>query len=188
MPSPSIKKETFMSSGFYEDRMAAEAEYPYLKKFRNVKIAPASTGNKRGLGEWETPDSPNNPNPGSYTITIGKNVKGQPGGVKKTIIDDMVHAASDLDPEMRQLKSELIDNLSAGELRFAKKKYEQNFAGKYSGSNFESFDSFLKTYWSDGIIQHLLNKENSEIDQIRKGNPKANPVLDRILQKFKSGK
>lgn len=164
-------------------RMDAEAMYPLLSKFRNVRVVPAKGDNLRGLGEYFNPHEPSNPNPGEYTISIGSKSKDQPGGVASTIIADMVHAAGDLSPEFRKLKSELIQNLSAGEVNFAKRKFEEKRL-QHSGSNFSDFDKFMQNYWSDGIVQHLLIPHNSEIDQIRKGNPKAGKTLDRIKALF----
>jgi len=172
-------------------RREAEKRYPFIKKFGHVRIAPAIVDNKGGLGEFEQPDSPNNPFPGDFTITIGKNSRNLSGGIADTVVADMVHAASDLSPEFQALKKELLESLSDKEIEFAKKQYEKSYQGKFSGSNFASFDSFLDKYWLDGLVQHLLLPEGpegpSEIDQIRAANPDAGPVLDKIEHLFKTG-
>lgn len=164
-------------------RMEAEAQYPFLSKFKDVRIVPAKGDNLRGLGEYFHPQEPANPNPGEFTISIGSKSKDQPGGVAATIIADMVHAAGDLSPEFRKLKSELIQNLSSKEIQFAKRKFEEKRL-QHSGSNFSDFDKFMQNYWSDGIVQHLLIPHNSEIDDIRRGNPAARETLDKIKALF----
>jgi hypothetical protein len=164
-------------------RMEAEAQYPFLSKFRNVRVVPARGDNLRGLGEYFHPKEPSNPNPGEFTISIGSKSKDQPGGVASTIIADMVHAAGDLSPEFRKLKSELIQNLSAGEINFARKKFEEKRL-KHSGENFSNFEKFMENYWSDGIIQHLLIPHNSEIDEIKRGSPGAVETLNKIKALF----
>ena len=167
-------------------RIEAENRYPYLKKFSNVAISPSKVKNKGGLGEFVYPDDPTNPNPGKYTITIGENSKGLQGGVADTIIADMVHAASDMDPQFQTLKRELKNSLSEAELALARRRYDNDYKGKYSGANFENFDNFLEKFWLDGAIQHLLLPQNSEIDDFKKYNPNSVKVLDRIEQLFKT--
>jgi hypothetical protein len=180
---PSASQET--PAELEAARAEAEKRYPFLAKFRNrVGVAYSKAENKGGLGEFVGPADPGNPNPGKHTITVGAKSKDLQGGIADTIIADSVHAAADLDPEFMGMKKGLIESLSEKELDFARKKYESEYKGKFTGSNFETFDSFLRTFWADGIVQHLLLPENSEIDQIRKANPKAGRHLDAIKALF----
>ena len=148
---------------FLEERTAAEKRFPFIRQFRDkVNIAPTKTENKGGYGEYVEADSPDNPMPGKPTITIGRN-------------------------SGRKLQKEVVNNLSGNSLALAKRRYENDFKGKFSGSNFSTFDNFLKGYWADGIVQHLLLPENSEIDQIKRSSPKAIPALNAIEELFKTG-
>ena len=170
-------------------RLAAEKRYPYLKKFRDVPIARSLIPHKGGWGEFMEPDSPSNPLPGNWTISVDRSAADRPGGVENVIVADMVHAASTLDPEFQGLKRELRENLSPMEVEFARKRYETQFKGQQSGSNFATFDNFMDTYWTDGMVQHLLLPEGSEIDEIMKGSPDAAPTFGKIKALFegKSG-
>lgn len=188
---PSRRKSTLLAQAFepgqefYKERLEAESRYPFLKNFRDVPIGRAKEESKGGLGEFVEPNHPSNPFPGKYAITIGKNSKNLKGGVADTIIADMVHAASTLNPKFRGLKSKMVQNLSEEEKSFAKRKYETEFKGKFTGSNFSNFDNFMNNYWSDGIIQHLLLPEKSEINQIKQISPNAAPYLDQIQKLFR---
>jgi hypothetical protein len=173
---------------FLEERTAAEKRFPFIRQFRDkVNIAPTKTENKGGYGEYVEADSPDNPMPGKPTITIGRNSGRLEGGVADTIINDMVHAAREFSPDFKKLQKEVVNNLSGNSLALAKRRYENDFKGKFSGSNFSTFDNFLKGYWADGIVQHLLLPENSEIDQIKRSSPKAIPALNAIEELFKTG-
>ena len=167
-------------------RAEAEKRYPFIKQFSNVQIAPSKVKNKGGMGEFVHPDDPTNPVPGSFTITIGEESKNLQGGVADTIIADMVHAAGQFSPEFKALKKELVANLSDEGIALAKRRYENDFKGKFSGSNFSSFENFLNNFWVEGIVQHLLLPENSEINKIREANPRAVKTLDRIKALFES--
>jgi len=170
-------------------RAEAESRFPFIKKFRNVHIGTATGENKRGLGEFHFADDPTNPFPGQFAISVGSESKNLPGGVSDTIIADMVHAASALSPEFQGLKRELIGNFSDKELNLARGRFIDDFQGITPGSNFEDFDSFINTYWSDGIIQDLLlpkgPKGPSEIEWFKRTNPKAIPTLNKIEKMFK---
>jgi len=169
---------------FQDARMKAEERFPFIKRFRDIKIGEAKVQNKGGMGEFVEPDNPDNPFPGHFSITIGNKSESLQGGIADTVIADMIHAAAIFDPDFRQLKQELKSQLSPGELRLAKRRYEQDFKGKFSGSNFASFGNFIDSYWLDGMVQHLLLPENSEIEQIKRGNPDAVPILDKIEKLF----
>src|SRR3990167_4295623 len=82
-------------------RSEAERRFPYIKRFRNVRISPSIVKNKGGMGEFVFPDDPTNPNPGEFTITIGDKSRDLRGGIADTIIADMVHAASIKDKDFR---------------------------------------------------------------------------------------
>ena len=125
--------------------------------------------------------------PGKPTITIGVNSHKLSGGVTDTIINDMVHAAGQLSPDYRKLRKEVVSNLSEDALSLAKRRYQKDFKGKFSGSNFSTFDNFLNRYWADGIVQHLLLPENSEINQTMQSSPKAVPALNAIKRLFETG-
>ena len=171
---------------FAKERADAEARYPLLRQFRDkVNVAPTRVKNKGGMGEYVEADSPDNPIPGRPTITIGANSRKR--GVANTIIADSVHAASEFSPDFKKLKRELVSNFSEGELALARRRYEADFQGKKSGSNFATFDNFLHTYWADGIVQHLLLPEGSEIEARKRGSPKIVPVLNAIKHLFKTG-
>lgn len=154
-----------------------------------MKIAPSKVKNKGGFGEFVYPDDPTNPNPGSYTITIGEKSKDLPGGVADTILHDSVHAASALDPEFQGLKRELSDSFDPSYKAWVKGIYEERYKGKYSGSNFANFDNFFNGYWLDGMVQNLLAPivDDGEIEEVRSNNPKASAVLDKIERLFKGG-
>lgn len=185
-PEQRVEYDTAVTTKIEEARTEAIATYPFLKKFGEVMISPAITDNKDGRGEMVGPDDPNNPNPGKFTITLGKNVADFQSGIVSTIMNDMVHAAADLDPEVKALYAELVDNLSEGEINFARKKYEENFEGVESGTNFATFENFLSTYWVEGLVQHLLVPDGSEIEQIMRANPDAIETLNKIKAKFES--
>jgi hypothetical protein len=168
-------------------RVEAEQRFPLIKQFRDkVNIAPTRVRNKRGLGEYVEADNPDNPMPGKPTITIGRNSDKLQGGIADTIVADMVHAAAQFSPEFKKLKREMISNFSEGELSLAKRRYEKDFKGR-SGSNFATFDNFLNTVWSDGVVQDLLLPEKSEIAAMKQHNPNAVPALNAIEQLFKTG-
>jgi len=169
---------------FQSARSEAESRMPFLKSLRNVKIGDTVVPLKGGKGEFFGEGEAGNPFPGFPSIAIGKDVRGQEGGMVRTIINDMVHAAAMFSPEFKALKVELRDSLSPGEIDFAKKRYESEYKGKATGSNFATFDNFLDTFWIDGMVQHLLDPVNSEIDQIKGGNPRAVPVLEKIKELF----
>ena len=173
------------NAGFEAEREEAERRFPFLKSLRQVQIAPAIVQNKGGLGEFVEPDSPDNPLPGGFTITIGEQSENLQGGVADTIIADMVHAAGVFSPEFQSLKKRLLDSLSQQELALAQRRYEQDFKGKFTGSNFATFENFLEGFWVEGMVQHLLLPENSEIESIRRMNPDAVPVLQEIEALFK---
>jgi len=168
-------------------RLEAEQRFPFIKEFRDmVNIAPAIVRNKGGFGEYVEADAPNNPMPGKPTITIGANSYKSPSGIANTIIADMVHAAAKLSPELKKLKKEMVRNFSKDELSLAKRRYEEDFKG-LSGSDFATFGSFLNTFWSDRIVQHLLLPENSEIAETMRSSPNAIPPLNAIKQLFETG-
>lgn len=170
---------------FSAARQNAERRFPFLKRFKDVKVSRAVAKNKGGMGEFEEPDSPNNPNPGSFTITIGENSANLQGGAADTIIADMVHAAGRFSPEFKALKKKLRASLSPAEVALARRRYENDFKGKFSGSTFATFENFMNDFWLEGTVQHLLLPENSEIGSFRQHNPKALPVLNEIEQLFK---
>lgn len=172
--------------GFAEARSEAEERYPFLKQFSEVQIAATQVENKGGFGEFVGPDDPTNPLPGAFTITVGESSAGLQGGVADTIIADMVHAAGELSPEFNALRDKLVSSFSKEEIALARKRYEEDFKGKFSGTTFETFENFLRVFWAEGMVQHLLLPENSEIEQIREANPKAGPILDEIEALFKS--
>ena len=169
-------------------RLEAERRYPFLKRFNNVKIGPAIGDNKGGLGEFHLPGEMGNPVNAPF-ISIGPNSQNLPGGVADTIVADMVHAAGQFSPEFKKLKKSLRENLSEAELSLARRRYEDDFKGKFTGSNFSTFENFLDSYWLEGVVQDLLIPEGpkgpSEIDGFRNANPKAKEVLDKILGLFK---
>jgi len=169
-----------------EARQKAEERYPFLKKFSQVRVADAIVDNKGGLGELEDPDSPNNPNRGEVTITIGEKSKDLQGGVADTIIADMVHVAAQLSPEFQTLVTDVVKNMGPSEVALAKRRYEADFKGKFTGTRFATFDNFLKTFWAEGIVQDLLLPENSEIENFKRGSPDAVPALDKIKTLFES--
>ena len=175
---------------FAAERLEAERQYPFIENFRNVQIAPSKVVNKGGGGEFEEADSLNNPRPGAPTITIGQQSVDLPGGVVGSIISDMVHAAlrstSDVSSKFRSLTKELVGSLSTGELAFAKKKYEADFRGKQSGSNFATFENFINTFWVEGMIQKsLVPHPGGELDDIKRGSPRSVPVFEKINKLFK---
>ena len=101
-------------------------------------------------------------------------------------ITDMVHAASRFSPEFKKLKREMVSNFSEDELSLARRRYEEDLKG-LSGSDFATFGSFLNTFWSDRIVQHLLLPENSEIAETMRSSPNAIPALNAIKQLFETG-
>ena len=174
-------------SDFLEARQRAESRSPLIKQFRGkVQIAPSKVRNKGGLGEFVEPDHPSNPLPGKYTITIGENSKGLKGGVSDTIIADMVHAAGEFSPDFKRLKKEMVSNFGEKEISLAKRIYDRE-APNQTGTNFSSFKNFLNGPYSDGIVQHLLLPENSEIEGFKQASPKAIPSLNAIEHLFKTG-
>ena len=179
------RQARIIGSNFGAERLEAERRFPFIKKFRNVAIAPARVENKGGMGEFVEPDHPTNPNPGQFTITIGKNSKNLQGGVADTIIADMIHAAAQFSPEFQQLKKELMGKLGKGEIALARRHYDKAVERGETGSNFATFDNYLNRNWVDGIVQHLLLPENSEIKQIRRASPDAVSVLDKIEKLFR---
>lgn len=177
--------------GFNEDdelsaaRRNAEERFPFIKTFSDVQIAPSTVQNKGGMGEFVEPDDPSNPLPGKFTITIGEKSHTLQGGIADTIVADMVHAAGQFSPEFKSLKGKLIKSLSQKELSLARRRYKEDFKGKFTGANFATFDNFLRWFWVEGMVQHLLLPENSEIDSIREENPNAIPVLEEIEALFR---
>ena len=149
-------------------------------------MAPSIVENKGRLGEFVEPDSPDNPLPGQFTITVDEGSRDLQGGIADTIVADMVHAAADLSPEFQDLKQKLVDSFSKEEIAFAKRRYEEDFEGKFTGKNFETFDNFLNSFWVEGVVQHLLLPEKSEIGEFKKANPKSVEVLNKITKLFKS--
>ncbi len=166
-------------------RQEAEERFPFIKQFSQVQIAPSTVQNKGGLGEFVEPDSPDNPLPGQFTITIGEGSRDLQGGIADTVVADMVHAAAEFSPEFQSLKKKLVKSFSKSELEFARRRYNEDFKGKFTGSNFATFENFLKGFWTEGMVQDLLLPENSEIESIRKNNPKAVPILNDIEVLFK---
>lgn len=165
--------------GLAAARAAAEAKYPFLKQFQNVIVQRAQGDTRRGLGEYYAADEPDNPNPGTPTIIVGPKSKDHPGGETAIIIADLIHAATDSSPEVQALKRELVSNFSDAELRLARRRYENDFKGKFTGSNFATFDNFLNRYWADGVLQQLLLEED-HLGEFRKYNPAAHETLDKI--------
>jgi hypothetical protein len=166
-------------------RLEAEERFPFIKQFSQVQVAPSTVQNKGGLGEFVEPDSPDNPLPGQFTITIGEGSRGLQGGVADTVVADMVHAAAEFSPEFQSLKKKLVKSFSKSELELARRRYNDDFKGKFTGSNFSTFENFLESFWTEGMVQHLLLPENSEIGSIQKNNPKAVPILNDIEALFK---
>jgi len=174
-------------SEFLKERQRAESRFPFIRQFRDkVQIAPSKVRNKGGLGEFVEPNHPSNPLPGKYTITIGENSKGLRGGVSDTIIADMVHAAAEFSPDFKKLKKEMVSNFGEKELSLAKRIFDRE-APNQSGTNFSSFKNFVDGPYSDGIVQHLLLPQNSEIEEFKRASPKALPSLNAIEHLFKTG-
>jgi hypothetical protein len=172
--------------GYAMARQEAEKRYPFLSQFRDVKIkdAPAGSDNKGGLGEYHSAGDDGNPYDGTAVISIGSRSKELQGGVPDSIIADMVHVASDRSPVFQALKTELRGKLSPEELALAKRRYEADYRGKFSGSNFSTFENFLMNFWLDGTVQDLLLPENSEIEQFKSANPEARATLKKIKALF----
>lgn len=168
-------------------RAEAEKRFPFIQQFSDVRILPAQTENKGGLGEFIAADEPSNPFPGQDVITVGPNSEKLQGGIADTIVADMVHVAANRSPKFQKLMKQLRQNLSKEELALARRRYENEFKGKFTGSNFETFENFLNTFWLEGAIQHLLLPENSEIEEFRSANPKAQSILDEIETLFTVG-
>lgn len=169
--------------GLAAARQAAEAKYPFLKQFQNVIVQRADGDTRRGLGEFYAADEPENPNPGTPTIIVGPKSKDHPGGESAIIIADLIHAATDSSPEVQALKKELVSNFSEAELRLAKRRYEEDFKGKFTGSNFSTFDNFLNRYWADGVLQMLLLEEE-DLAGFQQHNPAAHETLKKIQRFF----
>ncbi len=176
-------------------RQDAETRFPFIRRFSDVKIAPTMVRNKGGMGEFVEPGNPANPRPGNFTITIGENSRNLQGGIADTIVADMVHAAGQFDPEFKKLKIELIQNLSQREIAFARKLYEEGRVNprtgetepplkEKSGSNFATFENYLNSFVAEGMVQHLLIPENSEIEDIRRTSPGANETFNKIQRLF----
>ena len=182
---PRASASPISSAELIKARIQAEQRFPYLKKFKKVKIAPAIVKNKGGLGEFEFPDSPNNPRPGNFTIAIGEQSKKLPGGIADTIIADMVHAASETDPRFKQLKQNLQKNLPEDYVEFARNRYERDYKGKFSGSNFANFENFFSRFWLDGLVQNLLLGPTDDAEALLKRGGKPAESLVEIQNLFK---
>ena len=164
-------------------RQGAEQQYPFLEAFKNVKLDYPIVPQKGGMGEFYMPGEPGSPNPFEPTIAVGPASKNLQGGMSDTVTADMVHASFQFSPELRTLKEELVKNLSPRELDFAKRIYEAEYKN-ISGTNFATFDNFLRSFWVEGMVQHLLIPENSEIEDIKRNNPNAIPILNKIKSMF----
>jgi hypothetical protein len=167
-------------------RQDAMRRYPFIGQFGDVQIVdvPAGSDNKGGMGEYYSGRESEGPYAGRPTISIGSKSKDLQGGAADSIIADMVHVAAERSPEFQALKNELRANLSPAELTLAKRRYENDYKGKFSGSNFDTFENFVNGFWLDGTVQHLLLPENSEIEGFRGANPDAGPTLDKIKALF----
>lgn len=183
VPDVPISRTT--TPALVDARSEAEVKYPFLRQFRNVIVQRAEGDTRRGLGEYYAADEPDNPNPGTPTIIVGPKSKDHPGGETAIIIADLIHAATDSSPEVQALKKELVSSFSDAELRLARRRYENDFKGKFTGSNFATFENFLNEYWADGVIQQLLLGED-HLEEFRKHNPDARNTLAEIEGVFQS--